>query len=200
MFGLDSPAAGKNNQTVQMKVSNMLYIIDFGFAKRYRDPNTKEHVKYREGCGFVGNCYWSGTNVHLGIHQARRDDMEAVGFILLNLLNGKLPWSDMAFYVRSDRQLRNNIGEAKLQGSRRIAEQCKNVDKSTQEVFVTYLEYCLELKFDEKPDYEHLRKLFRDLYFENGYKDDGVFDWTHLNLSMVCTLICDVIFVNIKLC
>ena len=42
----------------------------------------------------------------------------------------------------------------------------------------TYLRYVRRLDFFETPDYNYLRKLFRDLFERRGYKDDGVFDWT----------------------
>ncbi len=32
--------------------------------------------------------------------------------------------------------------------------------------------------FFETPDYNYLRKLFKDLYDRKGYTDDGEFDWT----------------------
>jgi casein kinase I family protein HRR25 len=43
---------------------------------------------------------------------------------------------------------------------------------------VTYLNYCRSLRFDDKPDYSYLRKLFRDLFIREGYVYDYVFDWT----------------------
>ena len=44
--------------------------------------------------------------------------------------------------------------------------------------FVTYLNYCKSLRFDETPDYSYLRKLFRDLFIREGYVYDDVFDWS----------------------
>lgn len=40
------------------------------------------------------------------------------------------------------------------------------------------MRYVRRLDFFETPDYNYLRKLFRDLFERRGYKDDGVFDWT----------------------
>lgn len=40
------------------------------------------------------------------------------------------------------------------------------------------MNYTRALRFDDKPDYSYLRKLFRDLFVREGYQYDYVFDWT----------------------
>jgi hypothetical protein len=49
--------------------------------------------------------------------------------------------------------------------------------------FSTYLNYVRALRFDDKPDYAYLRKLFRDIYAREGYEYDHVYDWTMLKKS-----------------
>jgi casein kinase I family protein HRR25 len=44
--------------------------------------------------------------------------------------------------------------------------------------FAIYLNYSRSLRFDDKPDYNYLRKLFRDLFIREGYHYDYIFDWT----------------------
>jgi casein kinase I family protein HRR25 len=44
--------------------------------------------------------------------------------------------------------------------------------------FAIYLNYCRSLRFDDKPDYSYLRKLFRDLFIREGFQYDYVFDWS----------------------
>ncbi|RKP11494.1 hypothetical protein BJ684DRAFT_12837, partial [Piptocephalis cylindrospora] len=44
--------------------------------------------------------------------------------------------------------------------------------------FAIYLNYSRSLRFDDKPDYSYLRKLFRDLFVREGFQYDYVFDWT----------------------
>jgi casein kinase I homolog HRR25 len=44
--------------------------------------------------------------------------------------------------------------------------------------FALYLNYTRSLRFDDKPDYSYLRKIFRDLLLREGFRYDYVFDWT----------------------
>mmetsp|Transcript_9218 Transcript_9218/g.8101 ORF Transcript_9218/g.8101 Transcript_9218/m.8101 type:complete len:111 (+) Transcript_9218:796-1128(+) len=43
--------------------------------------------------------------------------------------------------------------------------------------FVTYLSYCRNLKFEDKPDYSYLKALFKDLFVKSGYEWDYQYDW-----------------------
>ena len=43
--------------------------------------------------------------------------------------------------------------------------------------FSAFLHYCRSLRFDDRPDYAYLRKLFRELFVREGFVYDYVFDW-----------------------
>jgi hypothetical protein len=57
--------------------------------------------------------------------------------------------------------------------STQIEQLCKNLPEEVG----LYLGYCRSLKFEEKPDIGYLRKLFKDLFYRNGFEYDYVFDW-----------------------
>ena len=43
--------------------------------------------------------------------------------------------------------------------------------------FAIFMKYCRALKFEDRPDYSYLRKLFKDLFYKQGYEYDYIFDW-----------------------
>ena len=55
------------------------------------------------------------------------------------------------------------------------------VEDNVPEEFVMFMDYCRDLKFEEKPDYNYLRKLFKDLFNRNGYEYDFIYDWITLD-------------------
>lgn len=49
------------------KKGNLVYIIDFGLAKKYRDSRTHQHIAYRENKNLTGTARYASVNTHLGI-------------------------------------------------------------------------------------------------------------------------------------
>ena len=72
--------------------SNILYVIDFGLSKKYWDPKTHQHIPYKENKNLTGTARYASINAHLGIEQSRRDDLEGIGYVVLYILKGWLPW------------------------------------------------------------------------------------------------------------
>jgi len=108
-----------------------------------------------------------------GIEQSRRDDLEAVGYVLMYFNLGSLPWQGLKANTKSEKY--EKIMEAKT--SIPIEMLCKHFPCE----FVTYLDYCRNLCFEDRPDYSYLRTLLKDLFFREGYQYDFVFDWTILH-------------------
>ncbi|KAF5743064.1 casein kinase I isoform delta-like [Tripterygium wilfordii] len=152
--------------------ANQVYIIDFGLAKKYRDSSTHQHIPYRENKNLTGTARYASMNTHLGIEQSRRDDLESLGYVLMYFLKGSLPWQGLK--AGTKKQKYEKISEKKVSTS--IEVLCRGYPSE----FASYFHYCRSLRFDDKPDYAYLKRIFRDLFIREGFQFDYVFDWTIL--------------------
>jgi casein kinase 1 len=155
------------------KKANQIHIIDFGLAKKYRDPKTQQHIPYREGKNLTGTARYASINTHLGIEQSRRDDLEGLGYVLMYFLRGALPWQGLRAHTKKEKY--DRIMERKM--STPIETLCRNAPPE----FATYMSYCRALRFEDRPDYAYLKRMFKDLFFRENYQYDFIFDWTILN-------------------
>ncbi|RUP50874.1 hypothetical protein BC936DRAFT_137277 [Jimgerdemannia flammicorona] len=159
------------------KRGNQVNVIDFGLAKKYRDPKTHLHIPYRENKNLTGTARYASINTHLGVEQSRRDDLESLGYVLMYFCRGSLPWQGLK--AATKKQKYDRIMEKKMTTPTELL--CRGFPNE----FAIYLNYTRSLRFDDKPDYSYLRKLFRDLFVREGFQYDYVFDWTIFKLVCV---------------
>ena len=137
------------------KRQGIIYVIDFGLAKRYKDPKTGQHNKFKNDKSLTGTARYASLNSHLGFEQSRRDDIESIGHIMIYFMKGILPWQG----------LKNTKNEPKL-------EQIKNLKKNTPlktlcegcpPQIELYMNYARSLGFDQDPDVDMLRNKLRGI-------------------------------------
>lgn len=150
------------------KCRNQVNVIDFGLAKKYRNPKTGVHISYRENKTLTGTARYASISNHLGIEESRRDDMESLGYVLLYLYRGSLPWQGLKGATKEETY--DLISEKKKTTS------TEDLCDGLPEEFAIYLNYTRSLRFDEKPNYSYLRKIFSDLR-RNALEFEDVFDW-----------------------
>lgn len=111
-----------------------------------------------------------GNTDHPSVEQSRRDDMESLGYVMLYFCRGSLPWQGLK--AATKKQKYDRIMEKKMTTPTEVL--CRGFPNE----FAIYLNYTRSLRFDDKPDYSYLRKIFRDLFVREGFQYDYVFDWT----------------------
>eukprot|EP00971_Amphidinium_carterae_P198613 3941726-Amphidinium_carterae.1 len=134
--------------------ADIVHVVDFGFARPYIDPKTKQHVPRCENKKLSGTARYVSINTHLGILQSRRDDLEALGYVLLHLRR-ELPWKGLGTESNAGEHKFDKIMDKKMDTS--IEKLCKGEAKE----FQMYLKYCRALAYDAAPDYKHLVELWK---------------------------------------
>jgi len=149
-------------------VANRVHIIDFGLATSYIDASTQEHLPPAKGrkVGKVGTRRYASLNAHREARQSRRDDLESIGYVLIFFVRGRLPWQGLKAHNENEHW--NKI--LKKKESTPLADLCTGFSG-----FEIYLEYCRGLRFDQQPDYNHLRQLIKMVSPQTDEQDD--FDW-----------------------
>eukprot|EP00730_Choanoeca_flexa_P002327 TRINITY_DN11008_c0_g1_i5.p1 TRINITY_DN11008_c0_g1~~TRINITY_DN11008_c0_g1_i5.p1 ORF type:complete len:338 (+),score=55.22 TRINITY_DN11008_c0_g1_i5:242-1255(+) len=153
--------------------AHQVYLIDFGLAKRYRDPKNGHHIAYRQDKQLTGTARYASINTHKGIEQARRDDIESLGYVLMYFLRGSLPWQGIK--AKNKKQKYERIMEKKIAVP--LSELCQGFPKE----FLKLIEYARSLRFEEEPEYGMLRDMLRDVFERTNYSLDYVYDWTVLS-------------------
>eukprot|EP00928_Gymnodinium_smaydae_P050005 TRINITY_DN33615_c0_g1_i1.p1 TRINITY_DN33615_c0_g1~~TRINITY_DN33615_c0_g1_i1.p1 ORF type:complete len:384 (+),score=76.11 TRINITY_DN33615_c0_g1_i1:88-1239(+) len=151
--------------------SRRVYIVDFGLAKKYLDPKTGDHIKgsRKKKRGVTGTVRYSSLNVHAGYDAGRRDDLEATGYMLIHFLRGDLPWLGL--------KATSKMTKHEMIGQKKSETPDEELCRGHPDEFVEYFRYCRSLQFADRPDYDHLRRLFRDLFERRGFERDWLYDW-----------------------
>ncbi|CAD8201251.1 unnamed protein product [Paramecium pentaurelia] len=127
-----------------------LHLIDFGLSKQYIQDG--KHIEFRENKGMIGTARYASINSLKGNEQSRRDDLESVGYLLIYLYMGTLPWNNI---VADDK----TVKYYKIQRMKEAFRPESYINLPPE--LSKYLEYVRRLKFDQQPDYDYLFKLFR---------------------------------------
>ncbi|ESR40128.1 hypothetical protein CICLE_v10025028mg [Citrus x clementina] len=127
-----------------------LFLVDLGLATKWRDSTTGMHVEYDQRPDvFRGTVRYASVHAHLGRTGSRRDDLESLAYTLIFLLRGRLPWQGYQ-------------GENKgfLVCKKKMATSPDGLCCFCPAPFRQFVEYVVNLKFDEEPNYAKYISLF----------------------------------------
>lgn len=158
-------AAGKGKVTSFKDVR----MIDLGLVESYMDRSKSKH---RDDVGgeLVGTPAYASLNVHGGHTLSRRDDLEALGYVICKILrivvsaktsDALLPWEDASsdnVVERKKKVYRDDISSI-------LYEPMVELDKQTM---IKFFDICANFSYKEKPDYERLKKLLGKLVGSTG--------------------------------
>ena len=145
----------QDNFAMDYTKGQTLYLLDFGLAKQYRSSKTFEHYAMKKNKKLTGTARYASINALRGNDQSRRDDLESVGYVLMYLLIGSLPWQGIDAKTKEEKY-------SKILYKKEITPP-EELCKGYPEELVSYLKYTKNLEYEEDPKYDYLIELFEKL-------------------------------------
>jgi casein kinase 1 len=152
--------------------SSVIYLIDFGIAKKYRSSRTGKHIQSLKIKKINGTIIFLSINAQRGNEQSRKDELESLGYMYIYLAKGGLPWSNIKADKMEDMITKTGIMKSKIS--------VENLCQKLPNEFCQYMNYVKKLSFEQKPDYEYLRNLFKNILFRIKERLDNIFSWVDL--------------------
>ena len=149
----------------------ILYLLDFGLAKKFRSSKTLMQYPYIRKKKMTGTARYASIHALEEMEQSRRDDLESTAYMLLYFLRGSLPWQGLKIKTKENRY-KKILAKKKEITSDELCE-------TFPEEFKYFVDYTKNLGYTENPDYETLRKNFLVLVEEKMCRTfDFIYDWT----------------------
>lgn len=106
----------------------------------------------------------------MGIEQSRRDDIQSIGYVIMYLLRGILPWQNM--------KAKDTKTKYKMIMEKKISTPAEVLCKGFPQQLATFINYARNIKFEDKPDYAYLKNLLKTAMKSNNIEMDYVYDWS----------------------
>jgi len=128
--------------------SHIVSIVDMGLAKRIFNQETGEHIPFKTGKSLTGTASFASIQAHKGEELSRRDDLEALGYMLIYFVNGSLPWQHTISINKEEKY--KEIKRMKMNTP------IETLTSGCPKELCTYIKYCRSLSFEQEPDYAYL--------------------------------------------
>ncbi len=144
------------------------YLVDLGLCKRYSEDESFDPNELSSRSPKTGTALYASLNVHQGWPHSRRDDLESLLYVAIELIKGSLPWA-VNLGQKTMQETWTAIYNAKLLCS--VEDICSGLP----DAFSLALIYVRSLSFSEPPDYGYILRLFIRCY-EDAYGFDFEFE------------------------
>lgn len=122
-----------------------VFLADFGLSKLEKKKNVKKVSKPQ----FVGNLKYASVSTHFGEKITKKDDLESLGYVLMNFVRSNLPWDRF-----KDSDLNEKIERIGMRKQEFLRNELGTLPTALEE----YFKYLMELKKDDKINYQRLKE------------------------------------------
>ncbi|KAL2773932.1 serine/threonine-protein kinase VRK2 isoform 4, partial [Daubentonia madagascariensis] len=142
------------NLLLGYKNPDRVYLADYGLSYRYCPSGNHKQYQENPRKGHNGTIEFTSLDAHKGVALSRRSDIEILGYCMLRWLCGKLPWEqnlkDPVAVQTAKTNLLDELPESVLKWAPSGCS-CSEIAE--------FLEYAYHLAYDEKPNYQVLKKI-----------------------------------------
>lgn len=148
-----------------------IYIIDFGLSHKFSTDKSKDNFSFSKNKKkqIEGTIRYISINTHKGLEQGRRDDLEALLYIIVYFILGDLPWMNIKAKGTNDKY--EKIFSVKQRTVPNTL--CEVLPDEFKQIF----KHVLKLGITEKPNYDYIFNSINALMKNYGYTNDSMFDW-----------------------
>ena len=150
--------------------SGIVHMVDYGLVNKYRSNTTGEHIGFRKNKCLIGTAQYASINAHKGIELTRRDDLQALGYLILYLYRGTLPWKGATRNKNSD-YFKRVLHVKETMSPNELCVDCP-------QEFSVYFSYVQGMTFAQDPDFKFLKVLVENIASREKIDlFDNCFDW-----------------------
>ena len=132
---------------------NRVKIVDFGLSKTFLDKE-RFHIPAKEKQSVTGTLRFCSVRTNLRRETSRRDDCESMGYVIVYLKNGKLPWQNLR--VRKNEKKNDVVGQKKLKT--KLSKLCESIPS-----MMRYFRSVRSLRFSAEPNYKELAECIKSI-------------------------------------
>ncbi|XP_070803595.1 serine/threonine-protein kinase VRK2 [Pituophis catenifer annectens] len=165
------------NLLLDYKNSHEVYLADYGLAYRYCPSGNHKEYQENPKRGHNGTMEFTSIDAHKGVAPSRRGDLETLGYCMLQWICGSLPWERNLKHPEAVQAAKTKLLDELPDSVTRWAPAGENCGE-----IVRFLKNVSNLRYDEKPEYEILRKILL-----NGLEQKGICYKETLDLTSVQT-------------
>ncbi len=143
-----------------------VHLVDFKYAKRVRNMASGVHVPFRVGKRLTGSPRFASLRAHAGEEQSAADDLEALGYVLVYLARGKLPWQGLSAASKEAKV----AAIVAMKRDLPVHALCDGLPGA----FAEFIVLCRSMRFAETPQYDRMACLFKGLEEPDAAKSRAV--------------------------
>lgn len=142
-----------------------VYLVNFEQAKVFRRGRSRMHVAEDGGHRLKADVRFASRRCHEGRRLSRRDDLESLGYAMVYMYKGRLPWTDRRMGTDEVYWCKRSTGPDRM---------CKGMTEYVR----YYIAHVRGMGYDSKPDYRYLREVLGCALQVRGKNRDNRFEWT----------------------